>query len=62
MRSGLDRLDAAALVHNAGAMPPRRTESTQGHEMTMALHVLGPVVMTDLLRPALAARAPVSSW
>jgi NAD(P)-dependent dehydrogenase (short-subunit alcohol dehydrogenase family) len=38
-----------ALVHNAGAMPPQRTESAQGHEMTMALHVLGPLLMTDLL-------------
>jgi len=48
----LDRLDV--LVHNAGAMPPERTESAQGHEMTMALHVLGPVLMTELLRPRLA--------
>ena len=53
--AGLDRLDV--LVHNAGAMPPERTESPQGHEMTMALHVLGPVLMTELLRPALAGRA-----
>ncbi|WP_395695935.1 SDR family NAD(P)-dependent oxidoreductase [Nocardioides sp.] len=41
------------LVHNAGAMPPERTESPQGHEMTMALHVLGPVLMTELLAPHL---------
>ncbi len=47
----VDRLDV--LVHNAGAMPPTRTESPQGHELTMALHVLGPVLMTELLRPAL---------
>ncbi len=47
----LDRLDV--LVHNAGAMPPSRTESRQGHEMTMALHVLGPLLMTELLRPVL---------
>lgn len=39
-------------VHNAGVMPPRRTESPQGHELTMALHVLGPVLMTELLLPA----------
>lgn len=51
----LDRLDV--LVHNAGLMPPERTESPQGHEMTMAVHLLGPVLMTDLLRPALAAAA-----
>ena len=37
------------LVHNAGAMPPRRTESPQGHELTMALHVLAPVLMSDLM-------------
>ena len=47
----VDRLDV--LVHNAGAMPARRTESPQGHELTMALHVLGPVLMTELLRPRL---------
>lgn len=47
----VDRLDV--LVHNAGAMPPSRTESPQGHELTMALHVLGPVLMTELLRPVL---------
>lgn len=44
-----------ALVHNAGALPPARTESPQGHEMTMALHVLGPVLMTELLLPLLSA-------
>ena len=48
----LERLDV--LVHNAGAMPAHRTESPQGHELTMALHVLGPVLMTELLRPALS--------
>lgn len=44
-----------ALVHNAGALPEARTESAQGHEMTMALHVLGPVLMTELLLPLLTA-------
>ena len=48
----VDRLDV--LVHNAGALPPERTESPQGHELTMALHVLGPVLMTDLLVPQLS--------
>lgn len=43
------------LVHNAGVMPPARTESAQGHEATLATHVLGPLLMTELLRPALAA-------
>ena len=49
------RLDV--LVHNAGALPAERTESAQGHELTMATHVLGPVLMTDLLWPALSAHA-----
>ena len=47
------------VVHNAGLMPPERTESPQGHELTMALHVLGPVLMTDLLRPALSDGARI---
>ncbi len=44
------------LVHNAGALPPTRQESAQGHELTMALHVLGPVAMTEGLLPVLAGR------
>ncbi len=43
------------LVHNAGVMPPERQESADGHEVTLATHVLGPVLMTELLRPLLAA-------
>ncbi|NYD43316.1 SDR family NAD(P)-dependent oxidoreductase [Nocardioides panaciterrulae] len=57
VRRFVDELDVPrvdVLVHNAGAMPPERTESAQGHELTMALHVLGPVLMTELLRPRLA--------
>jgi NAD(P)-dependent dehydrogenase (short-subunit alcohol dehydrogenase family) len=50
----VDSLDV--LVHNAGAMPPSRTESPQGHELAMSLHVLGPLLMTELLRPVLAGR------
>jgi NAD(P)-dependent dehydrogenase (short-subunit alcohol dehydrogenase family) len=42
------------VVHNAGALPPERAESPQGHELAMALHVLGPVLMTELLLPAMA--------
>jgi NAD(P)-dependent dehydrogenase (short-subunit alcohol dehydrogenase family) len=48
----LDRVDV--LVHNAGALPAERTESADGHELTVATHVLGPVLMTELLRPVLA--------
>ncbi len=48
----VERIDV--LVHNAGALPPSRTESAQGHELTMALHLLGPMLMTELLLPVLA--------
>lgn len=48
-------LPLAALVHNAGALPAERTESPQGHELTMALHVLSPVLLTERLAPGLAA-------
>ncbi|HET6653183.1 MAG TPA: SDR family NAD(P)-dependent oxidoreductase [Nocardioides sp.] len=48
----LPRVDV--LVHNAGAMPAERTEAPGGHELTVTLHVLGPLLMTELLRPVLA--------
>jgi dehydrogenase/reductase SDR family protein 12 len=43
------------LVHNAGVMPGQRTLSTDGHELTLATHVLGPVLMTERLLPLLSA-------
>ncbi|SEC04616.1 NAD(P)-dependent dehydrogenase, short-chain alcohol dehydrogenase family [Nocardioides exalbidus] len=43
-----------AVVHNAGVMPPERTESPQGLELSMAVHLVGPVVMTEALLPSLA--------
>lgn len=42
------------LVHNAGVMPDERTESVDGHELTVATHVLGPVLLTDLALPVLS--------
>jgi dehydrogenase/reductase SDR family protein 12 len=51
-----DELPAVhALVHNAGVMPPERTQTAEGHELTVATHVLGPHLLTAELRPALAA-------
>ncbi len=41
-----------ALVHNAGVLPPERTENADGHELTLATHVLGPHLLTALTRPA----------
>ncbi len=46
--------DLHSVVHNAGMMPPTRTESPQGFELSMAVHLLGPVVMTEALRGPLA--------
>jgi NAD(P)-dependent dehydrogenase (short-subunit alcohol dehydrogenase family) len=46
--------DLHAVVHNAGMMPATRTESPQGFELSMAVHLLGPVVMTEALRGPLA--------
>lgn len=43
------------LVHNAGVMPEGREESAQGHEITLAAHVLGPHLMTERLVPLLQA-------
>jgi dehydrogenase/reductase SDR family member 12 len=43
------------LVHNAGVLPATRTETGNGHELTLATHVLGPVLLTELLLPVLRA-------
>lgn len=47
------RLDA--VIHNAGVMPPERTRTEEGHELSLATHVLGPMLLTELLLPALVA-------
>ena len=44
-----------ALVHNAGVLPPERSETPEGHELTLATHVLGPHKLTRALREPLAA-------
>ena len=43
------------LVHNAGTMTEERQESPQGHELALAVHVLGPHLVTELLQERLAA-------
>lgn len=43
------------LAHNAGVMAPDRSETDEGHELTLAAHVLGPHLMTRRLVPLLAA-------
>ncbi len=50
------RIDALhGLVHNAGVISKQREESAQGHEMSLAAHVLGPHLMTERLLPVLGA-------
>jgi NAD(P)-dependent dehydrogenase (short-subunit alcohol dehydrogenase family) len=49
----LDSIDV--LVHNAGALLSSRERSPQGHELTFAVHVLAPLLLTHELRPQLEA-------
>jgi NAD(P)-dependent dehydrogenase (short-subunit alcohol dehydrogenase family) len=51
-----DGLDV--LVNNAGVLPPERTHTDEGFELTFATNVLGPFLLTALLVPSLAAAAP----
>lgn len=53
LRGSVDRVDV--LVHNAGVLPPERQQTPDGHEVALATHVLGPLLLTELLRPLLAA-------
>lgn len=46
------------LVHNAGVLLPRPQRSRQGYELTLATHVLGPLLLTELMLPALRSAAP----
>lgn len=47
----LDRVDV--LIHNAGALAPRYETTSEGNEVTVATHVLGPFLLTVLLLPLL---------
>ncbi len=53
IREQFPRIDV--LIHNAGALLNERTESRQGIEQTIASHVVGPHLMTSLLRDSLRA-------
>ena len=49
----LDHIDV--LIHNAGALLADYTLGPQGHEVTVAVHVLSPFLLTTLVRPLLEA-------
>ncbi len=53
LRSDLGGLHG--LVHCAGVLPPERTLTGEGNELAFATHVLGPFLLTALLRPLLDA-------
>lgn len=50
------------VVHNAGTMTDAREESPQGHELSLATHVLGPHLVTSLLQDALGAGPGSVVW
>jgi NAD(P)-dependent dehydrogenase (short-subunit alcohol dehydrogenase family) len=59
LAAGLDpRLRLDALVNNAGVLPPARTHTEEGFELTFATNALGPFLLTALLLPALRRAAP----
>ncbi len=43
------------LVNNAGLLSPRRVETAEGHELTLAVNHLAPFALTRALLPALQA-------
>jgi dehydrogenase/reductase SDR family protein 12 len=43
------------LIHNAGVLPTSRQDTIDGIELTLATNVVGPFLLTHLLRPRLAA-------
>ncbi|MEP6625342.1 MAG: SDR family NAD(P)-dependent oxidoreductase [Acidimicrobiia bacterium] len=46
------------LIHNAGSLDEQRALSPQGIEQTVASQVVGPFLLTGLLRPTLREAAP----
>jgi NAD(P)-dependent dehydrogenase (short-subunit alcohol dehydrogenase family) len=56
VRGAAARLASApvdVLVHNAGVLPDERVETRDGLELTLATHVVGPFLLTRLLRGSL---------
>lgn len=47
-----------ALIHNAGMLVHERQRTGDGIEATLAVHVISPYLMTELLLPALRRAAP----
>jgi NAD(P)-dependent dehydrogenase (short-subunit alcohol dehydrogenase family) len=50
---GLDDRQVDVLIHNAGVLPLEREVTPEGYELTVATHIVGPFLLTRLLRPRL---------
>ena len=46
------------LIHNAGLIPSERALTSDGLETTLAVHVIGPFLLSRLLEPKLRAASP----
>lgn len=57
-RFAAEQPELHALVNNAGTMPPERTLTDEGFELTFATNVLGPYLLTNLLLGPLGRGAP----
>ena len=57
MAARLGSAPVDVLIHNAGLLPAARVETADGLELTFATHVVGPFLLTQMLRDALAASA-----
>lgn len=58
IRQAVERIDAPhidVLVHNAGVLPDERFETADGVELTVATNLVGPFLLTWLLRDRLVA-------
>jgi len=47
------------VIHNAGVLPLERSDTADGFELTWATHVVGPHLLTRLIRPRLAPTARI---
>ena len=49
-------LEIDSLINNAGVMPPERTKTEAGFELTFATNVLGTYLLTELLLPLIPGK------
>ena len=57
-RFSAEQPELHVLINNAGTMPPERTHTEEGFELTFATNVLGPFLLTNLLLGSLERGAP----